>query len=96
MNRPSEIAFSANLPQSVPAVSPCSQLSDGRSSRSPQQARSVGNADFVDLVDLTASDQDAARESPVAREILEPMAHIPGKRGIHVAGARTNRRDRQD
>ncbi|KIW76386.1 hypothetical protein Z517_11132 [Fonsecaea pedrosoi CBS 271.37] len=53
-------------------------------------ARSVGNADFVALVDLTTSDQDTAREYLVAREISEPMAHIPGKRGIQVAGTRTN------
>ena len=67
-----------------------SQLSDRHSFRSPQQARPIGNADFVALVDLTTSSQDAAREYLVAREILEPKAHIPSKRGIHIAGAHTN------
>jgi len=88
--RANEPAFRNRVFHESSTVGPCGQLSDGRSSRSPQQARSVGNADFVALVDLTTSDQDAAREYLVAREILEPMAHIPGKRGIQVAGPRTN------
>jgi len=88
--RANEPSFGSRVFRESSTADPCSQLSDRRSFRSPQQAQPVGNADFVALVDLTASDQDAAREYLAAREILEPMAHIPGKRGIHVAGARTN------
>ncbi len=64
------------------------RVSSRQSSKSPQQARPVSNADFVDFVDLTTSDRDAGREYLVVREILEPMAHDPDERGIRVARAR--------
>ncbi|KAK5282692.1 hypothetical protein LTR80_011998, partial [Exophiala xenobiotica] len=68
------------------ASSPC--VSSRQSSKSPDQTKSVGKADFVDFVDLTASHQDAPRESLVLRELLEPMCHDPDKRGIRVTRAR--------
>ncbi|KIX06502.1 uncharacterized protein Z518_04478 [Rhinocladiella mackenziei CBS 650.93] len=37
---------------------------------------------------MTSPDQDAGREYLVVREILEPMAHDPDKRGIRVSRAR--------
>ncbi|KIX01211.1 uncharacterized protein Z518_08936 [Rhinocladiella mackenziei CBS 650.93] len=68
---------------------PCS-ASSGQSTRSPQQATSVNNADFVDFVDLTAPRLDAAREYLVARDILEPMNHDSEESSIHAYRARSS------
>lgn len=70
-----------------PTVASSTCVSSRQSSKSPNQTKSVGKADFVDFVDLTASHQDAPRESLVLRELLEPRCHDPDKRGIRVARA---------
>ena len=72
------------------AIGLYSPLSRNDHSSTPQPARPVSNTDFVAKVDLITFEQDAAREYLVAREILEPMAHDPNKRGDQVAGARSN------
>jgi hypothetical protein len=71
---------------STVASSTC--VSSRQSSKSPSQTKSVGKADFVDFVDLTASHQDAPRESLVLRELLEPMCYDLDKHGIQVTRAR--------
>src|SRR5882757_3687024 len=65
-------------------------VSSRQSSESPHQATPVSNTDFVELVDLTASDQNDAREYLVAREILEPMGHDPGKCGVRMTTDRSS------
>ena len=67
-----------------------SQLSTRNTSNYPQQERPASNTGFVVLVDLTTSDHYSAREYPVEREILEPTAHGPDRRGIRATRARNN------
>ena len=86
--RANEPSFGSHAFGKSSSVGLCGRVSNRGSSKSSQQARPVSNADFVDFVDLTTSDQDAAREYLVVREILEPMAHDPDKRGTRVARAR--------
>jgi hypothetical protein len=77
-------SFGSHAFSKSPTVGLPSWVSSRQGLRSPQRVTPVSNADFVDL---TASDQNPARECLVAREILEPTGHDPDNHGIRVAGA---------
>ncbi|KIW41808.1 hypothetical protein, variant [Exophiala oligosperma] len=73
-----------------PPVASSTCVSSRQSSKSPNQTKSVGKADFVDFVDLTASHQDTPRECLALRELLEPMCHDPDKCGIRFTRDRSS------
>lgn len=81
-------SFGGRIFRKSPAVGLPSSPSSGQSTKSPQQATSVSNADFVDFMDLTGPRLAAAREYLVAREILEPINHDSDKGGIQASRAR--------